>query len=83
MPSHSHGLVKIVVSNADILAPYTLSDMQMSCVCRRQARFSVLGPKEVDCVHVTILLSQVGKVPFESRLRRLRTRDLNFLAKCL
>lgn len=83
MPTGPHGLVKVVVSDANIVTPHTLGGMQMSCICRRQARFSILTPKEIDCLNVTILLRQVRKVSLESRLRRLRTGDLNFLAECL
>ena len=83
MPSHSHGLVKIVVSDAKVLAPHTLGNMQMSCICCRQTRFGILGSEEIDGVNVTILFRQVPKVPFKGRLRCLRTRNLDSLAKCL
>jgi len=68
MSSHSHGLMEIVVSDINIVAPHALGDLQMSCVCRRQARFSILSPKEIDRVNVTVLLRQVRKVSLESRL---------------
>ena len=66
--THSHGLVEIVVADANIVAPHTLGDLQVSCVRRRQARFSIFTPKEVDRVNGTILLRQVRKVSLESRL---------------
>ena len=83
MSTHPHSLVKIVVSDADIIAVHALGNMQVSCICCCQARFGILAPKKVDCVNVTILLCQVAKVSFESRLRCLRTRDLDSLTKCL
>ena len=68
MSGHSHGLMEIVVGDINIVAPHTLGDLQVSCVCRSQARFSILSPKEIDRVNVTVLLRQVRKVSLESWL---------------
>ena len=83
MATHTHGLVKIVVGDVNVVAPDSLGGLQMSCIRRREARLGVLAPKEVDCVYVAILLRQVRKVSLKSWLRRLRARDLDSLAKCL
>ena len=66
--THSYGLVEIVMGDVNIVAPHTLGNLQVSCICRRQARLSILAPKEVDRMYVTILLRQVRKVSLESRL---------------
>jgi len=68
MASHSHGLVEVVVGDTNILAPYTFSGLQVSRICRRQARFSIFGPEEINCVHVAVLFRQMSKVSLESRL---------------
>ena len=68
MSSDSHGLMEIVVGDINIVAPHTLGDLQMSCVRRRQACFSILTPKEIDRVDVTVPLRQVRKVSLKSRL---------------
>ena len=43
--------MEIVVGDINIVAPHTLRDLQMSCVCRREARFGILSPKEIDRVN--------------------------------
>lgn len=68
MSTHPHSLVKIVVSDANIVAVHTLGNMQVSSICCCQACFGILAPKKVDRVNVTVLLRQVTKVSFESRL---------------
>lgn len=83
MPANAHDLVKVVVGDADVIAPDALSDVQVSRVCRGQIRFCVFRPKEVYGVNVAVLLRQVREVPLECRLRCLRARNLNALTKCL
>ena len=83
VPADAHGLVKIVVGDADVIAPDALGDVQMSCVCRGQVRFCVLAPKEVDGVDGAVLLRQVREVPFKRRLRSLGARNLDPLAERL
>ena len=83
MPADAHDLVKVVVGDTDVVAPNTLSDVQVSRICRSQVRFCVFGPKEVYGVDVAVLLRQVREMPLECRLRCLRTRNLDTLSKCL
>jgi len=83
VPADTHGLVKVVVGDADVVAPHALRDMQVSRVCRGQVRFRVLAPKEIYGLDVAILLRQMREVPFECWLRRLGTRNLYPLAKRL
>ncbi len=83
MPADAHGLVEIVVGDADVVAPDALGDVQVSRVCRGQVRFCVLAPEEVYGLDVAVLLRQVREVPFERRLRRLGARNLDTLAKRL
>ena len=83
MPADAHGLVKVVVGDADVVTPHALGDVQVSSVRRGQVRFCILGPEEVYGVDVAVLLRQVRKVPFKRRLRRLGARNLDPLAKRL
>jgi hypothetical protein len=83
VPADAHDLVKVVVGDADVVAPHALSDMQVSRVCRGQIRFCVLGPEEVYGMDVAVLLRQVREVPLECRLRRLRARNLDPLTERL
>jgi hypothetical protein len=83
MATHTHGVVKIVVGDVNVVAPHPLGDVQMPRICRREARFRIFAPKEIYCVDVAILLRQVREVSLKSWLRRLRARNLNSLVKCL
>ena len=83
MSADSHGLVKVIVGDTDVVAPDALGDVQVSRVCSSQVRLCVLGPEEIYGVDAAVLLRQVREVPFEGRLRCLRTGNLDSLAECL
>jgi hypothetical protein len=82
VPADAHDLVKVVVGDVNVVAPETLSDVQVPRVCRSQFRFCVFGPKKVWAVDVAVLLQKVREVLFECRLRCLRPSNLDTLAKC-
>ena len=65
MPADAHGLVKVVVSDADVVAPHALGDVQVPRVRCGQVRFCVLGPEEIYGVDVAVLLRQVREVPLK------------------
>ena len=70
MPADAHGLMKVVVCDADVVAPHALGNVQVSRVCRGQVRFCVLGSEEVDGVDVAVLLRQVREVPLKRQIGR-------------
>lgn len=75
--------MEIVIGDAEIGPPNASGYVEMVAISARQNSFIFFGAKEVYCLNCTVLLCQMSEVPFESWLRRLRTGDLNTLAKSL
>lgn len=71
------------MGDANVVAPDTLSNVQVSHVCCGQDRFGDFGPKEVHGVDVALLLRKVCEVLLECQLRCLQMSNLDTLAKCL
>ena len=66
--SDSDGIVKIEMSDTDIIAPDTPCHLEMASIGCCQTRFMIFTAKKIDRVYSAIFLCQLGKMPLEGRL---------------
>ena len=76
-------VVEVEVSNTDLLSEAVSSNAEMSSIGCSQALLVLLRSKKVDGMYGTVLLRELEKMAFKSRLRSLWSRDLDSLTECL
>ena len=76
-------VVEVEVSNTNLLSEAVSSNAEMSSIGCSQALLVLLRPKKVDGMYGTVLLRELEKMAFKSRLRSLWSRYLYTLTKGL